>query len=591
MKSPMRNPHLQRLSLLRAFAPRLALGLLFMTLTVLVELGYPKALAYFIDHIGLKNDGGWFGPFAATVTAVLALQAVATTMRYYLFESTGHMIVARIRRLLYGALIAQPVGFYDRYNVGELTSRLSADVEILHDTLTMGLAISLRSLCVLAGCVVMLVLISPALSLILLVYVPLTLFMGDWLGKHVRHRAREIQQRQADCGRVAHEYFTNIRLVHAFNQQRAAGARYADATAHALLAAIGNTRLLASFRGVSSFVMYVALLVTLWLGATLIGQGRLTVGELTSFVIYAGMVTSSSGAVSDFWSDWMRTIGATERVFEIIESGAPLEPQPVPSPPAPLNLRGDLSFRDVCFVYPERPEKLALDGVSFAIAAGESVALVGASGAGKSTIASMILGFYRPDRGCIAFDGMPSELLPLAAVRAHIAIVEQEPSLFSGSIFENIAFAAPDREVTRAEVADAARLANAHDFIEGFPQGYDTVVGERGVQLSGGQKQRIAIARALLRNPRILILDEATSALDSASELLVQQALDKLMEGRTTIVIAHRYSTIVKADRVLVLEQGAIVQQGPHAELIGQRNGLYFHLMENQLSTYRELAC
>ncbi|OEZ59047.1 ABC transporter ATP-binding protein [Duganella sp. HH105] len=577
----MTNPHLQRLALLRAFAPRLALGLMFMALTVLVELSYPRALAYFIDHIGLKSDGSWFGPFAATVTAVLALQAVATTMRYYLFESTGHLIVARIRRLLYGALIQQPVGFYDKHNVGELTSRLSGDVEILHDTLTMGLAISLRSLCVLAGCVVMLLLISPVLSLILLVYVPLTLFMGDWLGKHVRRQSREIRQRQADCGSVAHEYFSNIRLVHAFNQQRGAGARYGAATAHALAAAIANTRLLASFRGVSSFLMYVALLATLWLGARLIGQGSLTVGELTSFVIYAGMVTSSSGAVSDFWSDWMRTIGATERVFEIIGS----EPQPQASqqPADAVVLRGELAFRDVGFVYPERPEKLALDHVSFSIAAGENVALVGASGAGKSTIASMILGFYQPDSGGIAFDGVPAEQLDLAGVRAHIAIVEQEPSLFSGSIFENIAFALPDREVTRAEVVDAARLANAHDFIEGFPHGYDTVVGERGVQLSGGQKQRIAIARAVLRDPKILILDEATSALDAASEQQVQQALDTLMAGRTTIVIAHRYSTIVKADRVLVLEHGAVVQSGPHAQLIEQRDGVYFHLMKSQL--------
>ncbi|MQA41682.1 ABC transporter ATP-binding protein [Rugamonas aquatica] len=576
----MTNPHLQRLVLLRAFVPRLAVGLMFMALTVLVELSYPRALAYFIDHIDLKSDSSWFGPFAATVTAVLALQAVATTMRYYLFESTGHLIVARIRRLLYGALIQQPVSFYDKHNVGELTSRLSGDVEILHDTLTMGLAISLRSLCVLAGCVVMLLLISPVLSLILLVYVPLTLFMGDWLGKHVRQRSRDIRQRQADCGSVAHEYFSNIRLVHAFNQLRGADARYANATAHALTAAIANTRLVALFRGVSSFVMYVALLATLWLGARLIGQGSLTVGELTSFVIYAGMVTSSSGAVSDFWSDWMRTIGATERVFEIIGSEAQAS-QPQPADAAAL--RGALAFRDVSFVYPERPEKQALDHVSFAIAAGESIALVGASGAGKSTIASMILGFYRPDSGSIAFDGVPAEQLDLAGVRAHIAIVEQEPSLFSGSIFENIAFALPDREVTRAEVADAARLANAHDFIEGFPHGYDTVVGERGVQLSGGQKQRIAIARALLRDPKILILDEATSALDAASEQLVQQALDTLMAGRTTVVIAHRYSTIVKADRVLVLAQGAVVQSGAHAELIAQRSGPYFHLMKSQL--------
>ncbi|SFM05832.1 ABC transporter ATP-binding protein [Rugamonas rubra] len=579
------RPHLQRLRLLRAFAPRLLAGLFFMGLTVAVELLYPKALSHFIDNIG-GGGGDWAGRFGLLMLAVLTLQALATTLRYYLFESTGLMIVTRIRRLLYGALIRQPIAFYDKHNVGELTGRLAADVEVLHDTLTMGLAISLRSLCVLLGAAAMLLSISPQLSVVLLVCVPLSLYLGKRAGGLLRGRAREIQQRQADCGKVAHEHFTNIRLVHAFGQHAGARQRYHAATAAALDAALGNVRLLAGFRGVSSLLTYLALLLTLWLGAGLIAGGRLTVGQLVSFVLYAGMVSASAGALSDYWGDWMRSIGATERVFEIIDSA----PEGEGAAGAGRRLQGRIAFDGVSFAYPERPGRAALDDVSFAIAAGEKVALVGASGAGKSTIASLLLGFYRPDAGAIRFDGQTADALALADIRANIAIVEQEPSLFSGSIGENIAFAVAGRAVAPAEVEAAARLANAHDFIAAFPQGYDTIVGDRGVQLSGGQKQRVAIARALLRDPRILILDEATSALDSASELLVQTALEQLMRGRTTIIIAHRYSTIVKADRVLVLRQGAVAQQGTHAELLRQRDGLYFQLMENQLAMYRDSA-
>ncbi|PHV08473.1 ABC transporter permease [Janthinobacterium sp. BJB412] len=580
------RPHLQRLRLLRAFAPRLLAGLFFMGLTVAVELLYPKALSHFIDNIGARREAGWYTRFGLLMLAVLTTQALATTLRYYLFESAGLMIVTRIRRLLYGALIRQPIAFYDRHNVGELTGRLAADVEVLHDSLTMGMAVSLRSLCVLLGCVAMLLAISPQLSLVLLVGVPLSLYLGKRAGGQIRGRAREIQQRQADCGKVAHEHFTNIRLVHAFGQHAGARRRYRAATEAALAAALGNTRLLAGFRGLYSLLTYLALLLTLWLGAGMIAAGRLTVGELVSFVLYAGMIAGAAGAISDHWGDWMRSIGATERVFEIIDSA----PEDEGAAGAGLQLQGRIAFDGVSFAYPERPGRAALDDVSFAIGAGEKVALVGASGAGKSTIASLLLGFYRPDAGTIRFDGQAAHALALADIRANIAIVEQEPSLFSGSIGENIAFAVAGRAVAPAEVEAAARLANAHDFIAAFPQGYDTIVGDRGVQLSGGQKQRVAIARALLRDPRILILDEATSALDSASELLVQTALEQLMRGRTTIIIAHRYSTIVKADRVLVLRQGAVAQQGTHAELLRQRDGLYFQLMENQLAMYRDSA-
>ncbi|NVE00274.1 ABC transporter ATP-binding protein [Massilia sp. BJB1822] len=579
------NPHLERLQLLRPFAGRLALGLFFMVLTVMVQLAYPKAIAYFIDGMSEKKSESWFIMLGSLMLGVFILQAIATTLRYYLFESTGYMIVTRIRRQLFGALIGKKISFFDRHNVGELSNRLTADVEVLHETLTMGAAISLRCLCILIGGVTMLLIISPALTLMLAFFIPASLLLSHWGGKRIRKHSRNMQQSQADCGKTAYEHLANIRLVHAFNQGRTAARRYGQSTEDALNVSLSTTRMMAAFRGWSIFLVYMSLLVTLWFGAKLILEDALTIGELTAFILYSTMVTDAASAVTDFWSEWMRTIGATERIFELIG-----EEEEVAVPVAALALQGNVAFRDVVFAYPERPDKLALRGISFTIAAGEKIALVGASGAGKSTIASMLLGFYEAQQGSIGFDGTVLTPANASAMRDNIAIVEQEPSLFSGSIYENIAFAVSEREASLAEVMAAARLANAHDFIQAFPQGYETIVGERGVQLSGGQKQRVAIARALLRNPRILILDEATSALDSASEVQVQNALDKLMAGRTTIIIAHRYSTIVKADRILVLDQGCIAQQGSHRELMQDTAGLYHYLMENQLAQYKTIT-
>ncbi|AKU24800.1 ABC transporter permease [Massilia sp. NR 4-1] len=576
---------MERLQLLRPFAGRLALGLFFMVLTVMVQLAYPKAIAYFIDGMSEKKSESWFILLGSLMLGVFILQAIATTLRYYLFESTGYMIVTRIRRQLFGALIGKKISFFDRHNVGELSNRLTADVEVLHETLTMGAAISLRCLCILIGGVTMLLIISPALTLMLAFFIPASLLLSHWAGKRIRKHSRNMQQSQADCGKTAYEHLANIRLVHAFNQGRTAARRYGQSTEDALKVSLSTTRMMAAFRGWSIFLVYMSLLVTLWFGAKLILEDALTIGELTAFILYSTMVTDAASAVTDFWSEWMRTIGATERIFELIG-----EQEEVAPTVAALALQGNVAFRDVVFAYPERPDKLALRGISFTIAAGEKIALVGASGAGKSTIASMLLGFYEAQQGSIAFDGTALTPVNASAMRDNIAIVEQEPSLFSGSIYENIAFAVSEREASLAEVMAAARLANAHDFIQAFPQGYETIVGERGVQLSGGQKQRVAIARALLRNPRILILDEATSALDSASEVQVQNALDKLMAGRTTIIIAHRYSTIVKADRILVLEQGRIAQQGRHRELMQDAAGLYHYLMENQLAQYKTIT-
>jgi len=578
------NPHLERLRLLSPVRWRIAAGLACLVLAVGVQLAFPKAISWFIDNIGQLKGGGIPAGVMLLMLAVIVAHALVSTLRYYLFQSSGLLIVTNIRRRLFNVLINQPVGFYDKHHVGELTGRLSSDVQALHETLTMSAAGALSSLCVFVGGIAMLLQLSPSLSLPLLLFVPVSLYLGKLSGASYRTRARAVQASLADSSKVAHEHFANVRLVHAFNQQAGALAKYVGATAHLLTVSLASARLLSVFKGAISLLVMLALLVTLWFGAHLISQGKLTVGELTAFVIYASMVTEAASSISEFWNSWMRTLGATDRIFEILATHK--EPAAA-GRHAPL--AGDIAFEDVVFSYPERPDAVALRKVAFRIGKGEKVALVGSSGAGKSTIASLILGHYQPGSGRLLFDNVDARALGVASIRSAMAIVEQEPSLFSGTIAENIAFAVPGRDVPLAEVMEAARQANAHDFIAGFPQGYDTVVGERGVQLSGGQKQRIAIARAMLRDPKILILDEATSALDSASELLVQRALDRLMEGRTTIIIAHRFSTIVKADRILVIADGAVRQQGTHEQLLRQRDGLYFHLMQHQLHQHDAL--
>jgi len=578
------NPHLERLRLLSPVRWRIAAGLACLVLAVGVQLAFPKAISWFIDNIGQLKGGGIPAGVMLLMLAVIVAHALVSTLRYYLFQSSGLLIVTNIRRRLFNVLINQPVGFYDKHHVGELTGRLSSDVQALHETLTMSAAGALSSLCVFVGGIAMLLQLSPSLSLPLLLFVPVSLYLGKLSGASYRTRARAVQASLADSSKVAHEHFANVRLVHAFNQQAGALAKYVGATAHLLTVSLASARLLSVFQGAISLLVMLALLVTLWFGAHLISQGKLTVGELTAFVIYASMVTEAASSISEFWNSWMRTLGATDRIFEILATHK--EPAAA-GRHAPL--AGDIAFEDVVFSYPERPDAVALRKVAFRIGKGEKVALVGSSGAGKSTIASLILGHYQPGSGRLLFDNVDARALGVASIRSAMAIVEQEPSLFSGTIAENIAFAVPGRDVPLAEVMEAARQANAHDFIAGFPQGYDTVVGERGVQLSGGQKQRIAIARAMLRDPKILILDEATSALDSASELLVQRALDRLMEGRTTIIIAHRFSTIVKADRILVIADGAVRQQGTHEQLLRQRDGLYFHLMQHQLHQHDAL--
>lgn len=580
------EPHLERLRLVHPVRWRVAAGLACMVLAVGLQLAIPQGIAHAIDNLERFTDGGLPVHLVLAMLAVVALFAAASMARFYLMHTAGYRIVTGVRRRLFDTIVNQPIAFHDRHHVGELTSRLGADVLALHESLTLGSAQMLRSLTLFLGGLAMLLHISPILSLPLALFIPASLVLGKRSGASYRERSREVQSSLADSGKVAQEYFGNVRLVQAFNQQAGASARYAQAANRLLQVSSANAGLMALFQGLLSVLTLAALACTVVLGIRLIKQGALSVGELTAFIIYASMVTDAAGAVAEFWNSWMRTLGATDRIFALLRGAVPEPASRTDSDHAGRRLAGSIALRGVTFAYPERPGATALAGVDLDIGAGEKVALVGPSGAGKSTVASLILGHYAPDAGRLLFDGIDAAALGVRAIRRHIAIVEQEPSLFSGTIAENIAFALPERAATHDEVVAAARQAHAHDFIAAFPQGYETVVGERGVQLSGGQKQRIAIARALLRDPVILILDEATSALDATSERLVQRALDTLMRGRTTIIIAHRFSTIAKADRIVVMDGGALRQQGTHGELMRDADGLYAALVRGQVAQH-----
>lgn len=572
------NPHIERLRLLHPVRKHVAAALFFMGLTIAGQLAFPKAISYFVDNIDLLKAQGVPVGVALLALGLIVVHALATACKFYLFESAGLSIVTSIRRRLFDVMINQPIAWFDKHHVGELNSRLTSDVQALHQALTMGAANALSSACTLIGAIALLIYISPALTAVLALFIPASAYLGKLSGNDYRKRSRQLQATLADTGKVAHEYFSHVRLVQGFNQQDGASAKYLAATGRLVSVSLASVRMLAMFRGAGTLLGFASLLLTLWLGAYLIGQGSLSLGDLAAVVMYSSMVTAESSSLSEFWNTWMRAIGATDHVFDILRNAQPGKQSSSRQP-----LTGSIEFDKVSFRYPERPDVVALNEISLRAGAGEKLALVGASGAGKSTIASLILGHYPAGSGRVLFDGIEASCLGIEHVRRHIATVEQEPSLFSGTIAENIAFAVPEREVSLDEVKAAARLANAHDFISSFPDGYGTLVGERGLQLSGGQKQRVAIARAILRNPRILILDEATSALDANSEVQIQAALDTLMQGRTTIIIAHRFSTIVKADRIAVLEHGRIVQQGVHQQLVGDRDGIYYRLIQNQL--------
>ncbi len=573
--------HLRRLQLVKPFIGRILLGFTVMLVAIVIQLSFPKAVSYFVDTIAKESSTDWLLVPAILVFITFIVYCTVTALRFYLFESTGDMIVRRLRERLYSSIIRQEIGFFDTTKTGELTSRLTVDLDMLKDALSMNIAIMTRSFIVGIGGFVMIFGISPLLSVIVMFTLPITILLTKWLGRKVRLKSMALQESLSGSLHTAQESFSNIRIIQAFNQSKKAIKTYSAAAESVLEHSLENSKLMATFQGLSTFASFSTLLVMMIVAAVLISKGSMTIGELTSFILYAGMVSMSVNSISSLWGQWMRSYGATERVFELLDRVSKIQTYKEGMEIA--QLQGKVEFDQLSFAYPGRQEKEVLSAFSLTIESGEKVALVGPSGAGKTTVVNLLLGFYEPREGCIRFDGTDASSLDYRSIRESIAIVEQEPVLFSGTIAENIGYALSNPLDRLDEIEHAAEMANAHDFIVNFPKGYQTTVGEKGVQLSGGQKQRIAIARAVIKNPKILILDEATSALDSESELLVQDALNKLMYGRTTIIIAHRYSTIAQVDKLVVLNRGEVIQYGTHQTLIENEEGMYHKLMSNQM--------
>jgi ABC-type multidrug transport system fused ATPase/permease subunit len=555
-----------------------AVGSTFVAIGLVAALSYPILVKRLIDEGVLAGRMSRVNELALLLLVLLAVEGIATVIRDYYFNLASERLTARLRRRVFDHLLRQEIGFFDSRSVGELTIRLADDVIVIGRVVgePFGAAVRFALLGVLGT--VLLVYTSPTLTLLLMLAVP-PIAVAAWvLGGRVKTLSVRTQQAYAEAATVAEESLGGIRTVRAFSQEPAAGARYREK----LLVAVESARqaILANSaqNGVSFVVGETAALLGLWAGASLILQGRLTSGAVISFVLYGLLVARGLRRASEFWGETVRGLGATQWIFETLAR----EPRmPVEGGVRLARVEGAVTLDGVRFRYPTRPDVEALAGIDLHIGPGEVMALVGRSGAGKSTILHLLLRFYDPDEGRISIDGHDTRTLDAAWLRSQIGVVLQEPTLFSGTIADNIRYGLDGR--SDAEVAAAAELACAREFIERFPAGFTTQIGSRGVQLSGGQRQRLAIARAVLRRPRILVLDEATNALDSESEAFVHQALRALDYGPTTFIIAHRLSTVINIDRVVVLDRGRITDSGRHDELV-KTSPVYRQLFETQLA-------
>jgi ATP-binding cassette subfamily B protein len=516
---------------------------------------------------------------AMTLIGLLAVQAALSFVQSLWFIEVSERSLADLRRDTYVRLIHLPMYFHVRRRVGELASRLAADLTQILDTIVGAVPHLIHQVIFFIGGVLLIAWTSPRLTLVMLAAFPALIALAVVFGRVLRRNSREAQDRLADSNVIVEETLQGIASVKAFTNERYEEQRYRGSLLAYLVVVLRGARYRGAFASFVIFALFGAAVLVLWYGSRLVVAGELSAGQLTSFMIYTLFVAGAMGSFAELYSQLQRTLGATHRVRELLAE----EPERVDAEtagPRP-QLQGRIDFEQVGFRYPSRPEVEVLRDVTLAVEPGQRVALVGPSGAGKSTIVSLLLRFYEPDKGSIRIDGRDARTFGLHALRAQMALVPQDVLLFGGTIAENIAYGRPGASAN--EVIEAARQANADEFITSFPDGYATRVGERGVQLSGGQRQRIAIARAILRDPAILILDEATSSLDSASESLVLQALDRLMEGRTSLIIAHRLSTVRSADRIVVIKDGCTVESGTHAELLQREDGVYRTLSQLQL--------
>jgi ABC transporter fused permease/ATP-binding protein len=555
----------------------LTLGTFFLMIGSGMMLLYPQAIRIIMDRALGAGDPGDLDRAALGMVGIFVLQAVAGSFRYYLFTTSGERIVTRLRAQLYQRIVHQEIGFFDERTTGELMSRLAADAGVLQNAVSVNVSMGLRHLAMALGGIGLLFYISPILTGLMLAVVPPVALGAVAYGRRVRKLSQRAQDALAQAGHVAEETIGAIRTVRAFTQEDAEAERYRRAVQASFEVTKIRIRNVAYFSGGASMAGYSSVALVLWYGGRLVVGGEMSPGELTSFILYTLTVAFSIGALGDLFTDFMRAAGAADRVFALIDR----------TPQIPLHggrtlekVEGRVALEGVELRYPSRPDVVVLDRLSLALEPGKVMALVGPSGSGKSTVAALVQRLYDPNLGKVTLDGHDLKELDATWLRKQIGVVSQEPTLLSSSILENIRYGRP--EANEAEVEAAARAANAWDFVQRFPEGLQTQVGERGVQLSGGQKQRVAIARALLKNPSILILDEATSALDAESEHLVKEALARLQAGRTTLVIAHRLSTVKGADRVAVVEAGKVVQLGDHRSLMAEGDGLYRRLVEHQ---------
>ncbi len=554
-----------------------ALGAL--VLTAMVSLVLPLAVRRVIDNFDVENGEILESYFAAAI-GIAALLAVGTAMRYYLVTRLGERVVADIRKAVFDRMIGMSPAFYEKIMTGEVLSRITTDTTLILSVIGSSVSVALRNILIFFGGIALMLFTSIKMSLAVLWPIPVIVLPIILLGRRVRILSKENQDLIAESSGDASEQLLSAQTVQAFTHEVLSRAKFGNVTEKSFVAARKRIATRAILTAIVIFIAFSAIVGFLWMGATDVRAGDITEGELVQFMIYTIMVAGALAALTEIWGELQRAAGATERLVELLTAEDTVA-DPVAAVAMPPALRGEITFDDVSFSYPSRPSISALDQVSLQIAPGETVALVGPSGAGKTTIIQLVLRFYDPQSGTIRLDGMDLKDLDRAAFRKQIALVPQDPVIFADTARENIRFGRPD--ATDAEVEAAAKAAAAHDFLMALPDGYDSYVGERGVMLSGGQKQRIAIARAILRDAPILLLDEATSALDAESESAVQQAVEALARNRTTLIVAHRLATVKKADRIVVFDGGKIVAQGTHDSLVAQ-DGLYARLARLQFT-------
>jgi ABC-type multidrug transport system fused ATPase/permease subunit len=573
---------------IKPFRVEYSIGILFLIGSSLASLAFPKLLGELVSagSEGILAEN--LNLIALLIILTLLVQSILSYFRVVLFVNVTEKTLASLRQTTFNHLIRLPLKYFDSHRVGELNSRISADIALLQDTLTYTLAEFIRQIIVIIGGVTLLVFTSWKLTLFMLAVLPAAILLAVFFGRFIRKYARKVQKQIAESNTIVEETLQGIRSVKVYTNELYETSRYRVKTNEAAVTGIKGGKYRGAFSAFMITGIFGALVAVIWKGASMMAAGIIDTGELFSFVIYSGFIGGTIGGLAGVFTQIQKFLGATEELFELLGE----EPEKLGEEPEKNTdtaevsdkerITGNIKISGLSFSYPSRSDEQVLEDIDLDISKDQMVAIVGPSGAGKSTITALLLGLYEPSAGFIEFDGRLSTSFSLSALRRQIALVPQDIFLFGGTIGENIGYGRPG--ATDAEIAEAAEKANALEFIDRFPEGFGTVVGERGTQLSGGQRQRIAIARAVLKDPRILILDEATSSLDSESERLVQEALERLMHGRTSIVIAHRLATVRKSDKIIVLDKGRVVEQGTHAELIAIEGGLYRNLSTMQFA-------